>query len=302
VKAYLDALQGLAYGDDRRVAHLVVHRYSPDHPALRDPDPAATPPANRDASSATGTSFFAEILSLDDYVRRFDLAHRRTMFRKDYTPWWGSWRWAWQRELGALKGQRLAMRWRGEVPSPEFEEHIRFLEEDFRLGGAVLAFNDRPGPPIRGPQFDRTLWALRRLHNSAVLLPLPGQHAGTGTSWKENVRARLRDLRGAGTPLSMWVGLDIAVRGTSLNGKDLDNLAHAVLVPFEEELCVTPGTVSCYRVYRAAGEPEGVQVRMMKAERMLDLEITISKYGMLDTPRAASLGDRPSEGDSVPTK
>jgi hypothetical protein len=56
-----------------------------------------------------------------------------------------------------------------------------------------------------------------------------------------------------GAPLA----LDIAVRGPAA-GKDLDNLARDVVVPFEEVFCANErGTVASYRVYRAARESGG---------------------------------------------
>lgn len=79
----------------------------------------------------------------------------------------------------------------------------------------------------------------------------------------------------AGLPFRGFVALDIAVRGESLEGKDLDNLAHSILIPLEETLCVRRGTVLGYRVYTAAGQPEGVQVRIIDHSRLLDLNATL---------------------------
>lgn len=104
-----------------------------------------------------------------------------------------------------------------------------------------------------------------------------------------------------GTPFEGWVALDIAVRGASLNGKDLDNLAHSVLVPFEEELCVARGTVTAYRIYLAEGGPPGLQVRCIDAGRMLMLDSAIRRMqhqAPLADRLEASLGRRVLETDA----
>jgi hypothetical protein len=85
-----------------------------------------------------------------------------------------------------------------------------------------------------------------------------------------------------------FVALDIAVRGESVRGKDLDNLAHLLLVSIEEKLCVRRGTVLSYRVYAAQGGPEGIQIRIMDKSRMLGLEIALSS-ACLDPSRLVRL-------------
>jgi hypothetical protein len=81
----------------------------------------------------------------------------------------------------------------------------------------------------------------------------------------------------ASSRLRSWVSLDIAVRGASIDGKDLDNLARQIITRFEKTNCVRAGTVTSYRAYRAVGSPKGVQVRIMSDARMLDLEIALSE-------------------------
>ena len=79
----------------------------------------------------------------------------------------------------------------------------------------------------------------------------------------------------ARSKLSTFIALDIAVRGESIDGKDLDNLARLIIPRFEEAFCVAPGTVACYRTYQAVGTPIGIQVRMLNDTRMLGLEIEL---------------------------
>jgi hypothetical protein len=118
---------------------------------------------------------------------------------------------------------------------------------------------------------------VRRRGGAAFWISLPGGHKGSSGSWKQELADALDafQAREVGLPLRGFVALDIAVRGASLEGKDLDNLAHGILVRFEEALCVRRGTVSCYRVYTAPGQPDGVQVRVLSATRLLGLNIIL---------------------------
>jgi hypothetical protein len=95
-------------------------------------------------------------------------------------------------------------------------------------------------------------------------------------------------------PLRSWVALDIAVRGETIDGMDLDNLARLIITRFEKAYCVRPGTVASYRAYQAVGSPEGVQVRVMSDTRMLDMEIALgeTRRQMVDVihrPRPAAV-------------
>lgn len=82
------------------------------------------------------------------------------------------------------------------------------------------------------------------------LLKLRGEGQSTGEAWKREVASALAEFRRIrrGWPFTGFVALDVAVRGQSVDGKDLDNLVHGFLVPFEEQLCVARGTVASYRV------------------------------------------------------
>lgn len=121
-------------------------------------------------------------------------------------------------------------------------------------------------------------WRLRQRHGALMLLPLRGKGPGTNDVWKCAVRQTLDAFRERpGLPFKGFVALDVAVRGESLSGKDLDNLVHGFLIPFEEKLCVARGTVASYRAYEAVGEPHGIQVRVLDESRLLTLEICLAR-------------------------
>jgi hypothetical protein len=55
--------------------------------------------------------------------------------------------------------------------------------------------------------------------------------------------------------------------------KDLDNLAHALMVPYERVYCAgARGTIASYRVYVSDQEPPGVRVLVMPDSRLETLE------------------------------
>src|SRR5690242_10505530 len=123
--------------------------------------------------------------------------------------------------------------------------------------------------------------AIRGLHGSTFLLPLPGEGPGTSKAWSREVDQVIERHRHhrfmTQHKLSTWVALDIAVRGESVDGKDLDNLARSIIPRFEAAFCVQQGTVACYRAYQAVGSPTGVQVRVLHDTRMLGLEIALGE-------------------------
>lgn len=284
VKAYLDGLEGIAYDDDRKVEHLVVQRYALDHPSFQD--------LESDGKGRRGIVVSIEVRSLADYTARYDRAVRLTFFRPSrYTPWNREWGVRDDVKLRQLKVERDAT----PEPSSELLAAIRSYEEKRLLDGP-LADIDRPGPLPRASAWmhrrlsgHRLHWWLRRRQGSVFLLPLPGGAPGSSRAWDKALERQLAEFgdREGGFPLQGFVALDIAVRGRSIEGKDLDNLAHKILVPFEEQLCLKRGTVRGYRVYQAVGEPVGVQVRVVDELRMLDLSITLA-----DVAAKPSLEDR----------
>jgi hypothetical protein len=264
VKAYLDALEGLAYDDDRQVSHLVVSRYSLDHPMVEDllrtglPDPR------------THAAVGIRVMPIERYSELFERAFRLSFWRRQDSPWWPTW--SLRDELKLIEERR-----RSDTAGSAGSELVRSLEER-RLCDGPLTDIDRPGDLPRGTRAlhrvlpgHRIHWYFRQRRGEVLLLDLPGQTEGSSQIWRRTTIERLRDFgrRTAAVPFGGFVALDIAVRGQSLMGKDLDNLAHAVLVLFEEELCRgRRGTVVAYRVYEAVGGPLGVQVRVVDSGRL----------------------------------
>lgn len=265
VKAYLDALEGIAYGNDRQVQHLTAERYALDHPMFEGFEP--TP------EQKTGASIHAVIDPLEAYTALYDRAFRSTWLRRRYSPWRS--RWTLKLEADLQRERRLL----AANPTKGRDEIVRSLEEE-KLRAGVLADIDRPGPlPLavralhRVVPIPRLHQGLREYQGSWFLLPLPGQQKGSSASWRAAVDEQISEFKAKrrGWPFDGFVTLDVAVRGQSLEGKDLDNLVHGFLVPFEEQLCVDRGTVIGYRVYIAEGRPEGVQIRVLDHSILLSL-------------------------------
>jgi hypothetical protein len=274
VKAHLDALEGIAYDNDRQVGHLLVHRHAWDHPML-----GSLSSSRSDDEEAGKLSVFVSVGLLAAYTRLYDRMFRREIFRRNpHSPVRTDWRVADELRLGWKKGQA-----RGAASdSFEFDEELRLL------GRSMLGDIDRPGPlsvdmrrAFKVFPAHRVQRALRASLGATFVLPLAGQGPGSSDRWVSEVDSvfeRHRQRRGmARASLKSFVALDIAARGESLHGKDLDNLARGVVDRFERAFCIRPGTVSCYRVYRAVGTPRGVQVRVMSESRMLALEIALGE-------------------------
>jgi Holliday junction resolvase RusA-like endonuclease len=284
VKAYLDALQGIAYDDDRQVEHLVVHRRGTDHPMLSTLQQREEPREGQ---------VFIVVQPLVAYTRLYDRTFRRLIFRRrERSPFRNEWTPRDDLKLAVLRAERARMP-EGRDPGPT-DELIGSYEEQ-RLTGSALADVDRPGPlsddmrrAFRIFPAHRVHAALRAFHGSTFLLPLPGEGPGTSDAWSREVEEVIARHRGhrfmTQHKLSTWVALDIAVRGESVDGKDLDNLARSIIPRFEEAFCVQPGTVACYRAYQAVGSPTGVQVRVLHDTRMLGLEIALgeTRSGLVD--------------------
>ena len=269
IKAHLDALNGIAYVDDRQVEHLVVRQDAHAHPLMDGAAPLDGAPR--------GAAVFIEVEPVEDYTARFDRAFKRTWARRGHTPWRRGWTVGRDAELQRLRSE-LQNAHDGDRESSR--RLLRRLEED-RFRDGTLVDIDRPGPlpPVvralhRVVPGHRLHGHLRRRAGATFLVPLRGQEDGSSARWASELDAALSRVRATqpAVPLDGFVALDIAVRGASLQGKDLDNLAHSILGPLETALCVRRGTVLSYRVYTAVGEPEGVQVRVLDHARMLELE------------------------------
>lgn len=291
VKAYLDALEGIAYDNDRQIEHLVVHRRGLDHPMMDGYDP--------EASERKG-QVYIDVMPLAAYTRLYDRAFRRFIFRDNaHSPFRSEWGLRKEFELAKLRAKPAANP--GGLLANPTEDLIASYEEE-RVTSGAFADIDRPGPLSDGMrQAFRFLPAhslhskLRGISGARLLLPLPGQGEGTSSIWKEEVDRCLQQHREhrlmTRSKLRGWVALDIAVRGASPDGKDLDNLAREIIGRFEAAYCVRSGTVSSYRAYQAVGSPEGVQVRIMSETRMLGLEIALgeTRGRMVDATSASSV-------------
>lgn len=277
VKAYLDALQGIAYDDDRQIEHLVVHRRGIDHPMMDGYEPAV---------AGTKGQVYIEVKPLEAYTRLYDRTFRRLIFRGGVrSPFRAEWGISNEVTLRKLKTRR---RTQADGPGAQAMDDLIAMHEEERLTAGAFADIDRPGPlsddmrrafrvfPAHAAQS-----ALRGVAGSRLVLPLRGAGRGTSSEWEHDVERRLEQHRGhrlmTQAPLRSWVALDIAVRGETIDGMDLDNLARLIITRFEKAYCVRPGTVASYRAYQAVGKPEGVQVRVMSDTRMLGLQIALGE-------------------------
>lgn len=277
VKAYLDALEGIAYDDDRQIEHLVVHRRGLDHPMMD----------GYDAESSDGNGqIYIEIKPLEAYTRLYDRTFRRLIFRGGArSPFRNEWGVGDEAELLKLKAERSAML---DGPGAQATDDLIASQEEKRLTSGAFADIDRPGPLSDDMRRAFRVFpaytvhsALRSVTGSRLLLPQRGAGEGTSSAWESDVARRLEQHRRhrlmTRAPLRSWLALDIAVRGETIDGMDLDNLARLVVTRFEKAYCVRPGTVASYRAYQAVGAPAGVQVRIMSDMQMLSLEIALGE-------------------------
>ena len=73
------------------------------------------------------------------------------------------------------------------------------------------------------------------------------------------------------------LALDIAAFGVAGQHRDVDNIAHPILVAFEELFCADRrGTVTGYRTYRMTGDRSGVRVQLMPGGRLNELQAAIA--------------------------
>jgi hypothetical protein len=226
------------------------------------------------ATDGSRAAVFIEVEPIDDYSTRYDSAYRSTLYRRGPTPW--------RQQFGVIRWKKLheLRREQRRNPQPANTVLLQNMEEG-ALRSGFLNDLDRPGPLPKATQAVHRVVPLPKLHyflrarsGAMLLLPLRGQERGSGQAWGAVLNKALDNVAKtrAGLPFGGFVALDIAVRGQSLEGKDLDNLAHSILLPVEEKLCVGRGTVLGYRVYTAVGRPEGVQVRIIDHLRLLELK------------------------------
>jgi len=332
VKAYLDLLQGIAYRDDRCIACLRVTRHAKDNPLFRGvPEdwiysgttprfphgpnshvevritiqPLRTYVADvdrlfrlrervfedpyGDALDADGAEFFGNRFDHFDDDERLDELREEERDEAE------------RRGLYAPGGLYDAHPDLAANLSQMRKAELRGLRRKLLLDNGPGPL-DRPGPP---PAVTRLLWqsnpSLKRLDSDDIFgpgrfrLPEPPGVRG-GVPWRQPVRREMTGLHGRWRILDVLIGaplaLDIAVRGPAA-GKDLDNLARDVVVPFEEVFCANErGTVASYRAYRAAPESglAGVRLLVTGDERLDSFEramTTARQWLLMRGPRYA---------------
>ena len=116
--------------------------------------------------------------------------------------------------------------------------------------------------------------------------PGGGEHR---KSWREDLRAAIdaqaKQWRAFAPTIETRLGLDIAVRQADAGSGDLDNIAHDVLVAFEERYCEgRRGSVVAYRAYRAEGPGPDLRVLVMRSAqlRALDEHIEAAEHALID--------------------
>ena len=78
-------------------------------------------------------------------------------------------------------------------------------------------------------------------------------------------------------PINYSIGLDLAVQGLPPRGKDLDNLAHAVIGSFRR-LLASEGAepLTSYRVYRRPGKRDAVRAQLVDARLLAAVQGEVS--------------------------
>jgi hypothetical protein len=151
IKAYLDALEGIAYDDDRQVEFLEVRQSSTRHPMM---DGYTPEPIESDDAS-----IFVEVEPVEDYTERYDRAVRVALFSRE-APWWPDWS---ARDENELITRRRELEKRPESDHGPLQALIRSLEER-RLTDGILTDIDRPGPFPKAARAVHQLLPLQRFH------------------------------------------------------------------------------------------------------------------------------------------
>lgn len=310
VKRYLDALNGIAYADDRQISHLLVRRFADDHPYRRRSSSASRSTSFARARPSVRVSVMPLRLYVADYDRAFTgcaLTARRHDDELDDERAYED-----GRELSRLYEEReqdaegegiygfgnsqLVDRLRGLR-----EAQIRQLEVNRLLRQQPDRY-DRPDPApdrhlgLRGPENDVAMLLRRDGIPGTIWLPplLTARRESEGEPWARLARSQLTAHREEWGPIlpdffDQPIALDIAIFGADINTHDIDNVAHAVLQNFEKLYCQDRrGTVITYRVYRRNGEQSGIRVQLMTAERAnlslrsTRLAATSSRQGLSD--------------------
>lgn len=286
VKAYLDALEGIVYRDDRAVEHLIVSRWGA-------------------GSTATAEKVYLRIEPLSTYVATFDYVFQQAWrvdelhhcFWEDEAPTWAKpFTGHDESEISRLELDLERQDEEDDLEEdelyafePELAERLRTIRQEElaslrikRVLDQPITFRDRPGKP---PD-----WTSPILEGDGVVelidpydeFEMPGSFwlPSPESDWKLRLPQEMLKRKAYwnlwNSPIKEPIALDIAVQGLPSAGKDLDNMAHAILVPFEEAFgdgC--RGLVGAYRVYLRHGPKRGIRVRLLERERMEASQRTI---------------------------
>jgi hypothetical protein len=298
VKRYLDAMTGLAYRDDRQIAHLAVRRFADDHPYERrvrtaEEGVAATV---RKGPSEAQPWVAIQVTPLRIYIADYDRAFRLRDGRDR----------EWDRDRDEVAFWEDEDEF--EVDRDQLRELLREREDDAQSRGLYAGDDDefrQMMQRLRETQIDRlltqqilgrrpTAWDrpgpdpfsyLGELAPGPLAVPgwrvnLPGEFWLPGpeeTGWEDAVRRSMSAHRKRWPVLPSAfdepLSLDIAAYGATGIHRDLDNLAHPILAAFERLYCADlRGTVTGYRTYRLDNEMTGVRVQVMPGERLQQLE------------------------------
>jgi len=309
VKAYLDLLQGLAYEDDRNVLVVHATRHAADNPILRNTErgwvwdaelprfpvgpaqgvevridvrPVRLYTAGYDAlwrrrqavfgdhavvnRNADGKEVF-ESERMDDFLANDTLEDLEAEQREDLTG------------TGPLYGPGGV--YDRDEASRELRGRIRVMREQ-RMASMRnrpllrqwLGPTDRPGPlSSSAVHFHPYEWmqAHGYVLPGVLELPLPSDTthpSDYGRTVAELVAAHARRVQPL-APFAAPLALDIAVRQPPSGRKDLDNLAHTLMGPYERVFCAgARGSIASYRVYVTESGPPGVRVLVMPDARL----------------------------------
>jgi hypothetical protein len=257
VKAYLDVLKGIVYGDDRSIAHLMVDRFDID--STSDLDELLSDPSKQP------TEVFITVKPIRIYREQFQRALRAS---------WDSYgdESAWERSERSGEPEMLLELARDvHVLFPNMTDEERrevalgFQRDAQRaitelVSSVPFTSQDFPGGSAEPRGFAGML-------PGEILLPLP-HLSPQETPWVTEIEHRLsehrRRWRLLKDPLHPPLAVDIAVPGGG-SFVDLDNLA-AALIGHVQKAFFSPASkspIGTYRVYRVDNSSRLIRVRLM---------------------------------------
>lgn len=292
VKAYLDLLRGLAYRDDRQIAHLSVHRSALDHPAMLAGIKRYGLPSWPDRA-LRAPQVLIRVEPAAFYTHAFDRARQRAERARGLddeeaeppSPWETHWQEQDYIEMEETEDELRALRSRSDGFAAQVADFYRGKLAELRtrfLLDAYLSPADRPGPLAADTAESLELVPATATHlfhrhwpGGVFHLPLP--EGESRKAWRRTLRAAgeadAQRWRAFAPTLETRLALDIAIRDSGEITGDIDNIAHDVLVAFEEVYCEgRRGSVVAYRAYRADGPESDLRVLVMNSAQLDALE------------------------------